>query len=138
MKKKCFLPMMLLFIFTVFISSETVIGQPIGLSLEKELQKLREADISTTIEELNLSDIPDKKNGALVYRGVFKLIDDLYQQHKAEWEYFPAEGMVKWEDALKADKQKVADLILHNPGFIRMYQLLDKASYMKCDEEVLR
>ena len=38
------------------------------------------------------------------------------------------------EDALKADNKKWR-LILHNPGFIECIKLLDKASYMKCDEE---
>jgi hypothetical protein len=100
-------------------------------SLEEQLQKLREAGIPTTIEELNLPDIPDEENGALVYREVFQLIDKLYKQHKEVWEYFPAEGMLKWEDVPLEKKEKVADLILHNTEFIKMYQLMDKASNMK-------
>ncbi len=103
-----------------------------GSPLEEELQKLKEAGIPTTLEELDLSEIPDEQNGALVYREVFKLIDSLNEQYKDEWKYIPYAGTVKWEDVPEAKKKQVADLILHNPEFIKMYQLLDKASSMKC------
>jgi len=100
--------------------------------LQKELNKLKKAGIPTTIEELNLPEIPDEENGALVYREVFKLIDSLNKQYKDEWNYIPYQGTVKWENVPEAEKKKVEDLILNNPDFVKIYQLLGKASMMKC------
>jgi hypothetical protein len=111
----------------IFLFQTQIFASP----LDDELQKLKQVGIPTTIEELNLPEIPDSENGAVVYREVFKLCDDLYQKHQEEWKYFPAEGTVKWEDVPEAEKKKVGDLIMHDPDFVRMYQLLDKASLMK-------
>ena len=113
-------------IFALFLST-MLLASP----LDEELQKLKQAGIPTTAEELNFPEIPDSENGAVVYRGVFKFCEDLYQKHQEEWKYFPAEGSVKWEDAPEAEKKKVGDLIMHNPDFIQMYRLLEKASLMK-------
>ncbi len=100
--------------------------------LEEELAKLRQAGIPASIEELNLSDIPDKENGALVYREVFKMIDDLHKQHKEEWEYIPYQGNIKWEVVPEAQQKKVTDLVLYDSGFMEMYRLATKAIDMKC------
>ncbi|HNS32928.1 MAG TPA: hypothetical protein PKN36_08155 [bacterium] len=124
MKKTCFLGILVLFLASGLAFAET--------ELEKELNKLREAGIPTTIEELNLPEIPDEENGALVYREVFKLVDSLKEKYKDEWKYIPYEGTVKWEDVPEAEKKKVADLILRNSDFAKIYGLLEKASGMKC------
>ena len=129
--KKFFFPLLFVVLLFGCIPQKTVEKQPAVSSLEAELQKLREAGIPTTVEELNLQEIPDQENGSLVFREVFKIIDGLYQQHKEEWEYFPAEGSIKWENVPETKKKQVMDLILHNPEFIRMYQLLDEASLIK-------
>jgi hypothetical protein len=100
--------------------------------LEEELQKLREAGIPTTIEELNLPDIPDEENGALVYREAFAMIDSLKEKYKGMWQYIPAESNIKWKDVPEDNKEKVADLILRSPDFTKIYQLLEKASGMEC------
>lgn len=118
-----FTPLTFLFLLTAFSHAST---------LEEELQKLREAGIPTTIEELNLPDIPDEENGALIYREVFAMIDSLKEKYKDTWQYIPAESNIKWEDVPEAEKEKVVNLILHNPDFIRMYQSLEKAVGMKC------
>lgn len=103
-------------------------------SLDDELQKLKQAGIPTTLEELNLPDIPDSENGALVYRKAFKLIDNLIQQYREEFEYMPYNGIVAggWEKTPEEWKKKITDLILNNPEFATVYQLLEKASDMKC------
>ena len=50
-------------------------------TLEDELQKLKQAASPTTIEELNLPEIPDGENGALVYREIFELKDSLNEKY---------------------------------------------------------
>jgi len=105
--------------------------------LEKQLQKLRQAGIPTTIEELNFPEIPDEKNGALVYREVFNLLDSLREKYKEEWAWIDGFDIqqrivLRWDKIPKEKKKKVTDLILHNPEFAKFYQLLKKASRMKC------
>ncbi len=112
-----------------------IFGLPVYSStIEEELQKLKAAGIPTTVEELNLPEIPDAENGALVYKEAFNLIYSLSEQYKEIFDYFPYEGRVvsKWEDVPEEKKQEVIELILHNPDFAKMYQLLEKASKMKC------
>jgi len=101
-------------------------------TLKEELQKLREAGIPSTIEELNLPEISDEENGALVYKEVFKLLDSLHKKYQKEWKYMPYEGTVEWNKVPEEEKKKVINLILHNSEFAKMYQLLEKASRMKC------
>ncbi|HOV21783.1 MAG TPA: hypothetical protein PLW95_03780 [bacterium] len=130
MKQKSFFLFLFLFLFSTFASSATEVKSiP---SLEEELQKIKEAGIPTTIEELNLPKIPDEENGAVVYNEVFVLMNSLKEKYKEEWKYFPYAGIVDWEDVPEEEKKKVVDLILHNPEFGKMYQLLEKASQMKC------
>ncbi|GAH76149.1 unnamed protein product [marine sediment metagenome] len=97
-----------------------------SLTLKEQLQKLREAGIPTTLEELALPEIPDEENGALVYRKVFELMDSLHKKYREEWKYMPYEGTVGWDKVPEEEKKKVVDLILHNPEFAKMYQLLEK------------
>ena len=101
-------------------------------SLEQQLQKLRDAGIPTTLEELNLPEIPDEQNGALVYREIFKLDALLGEKYSRLYKYFPYQGIGKWENVPKEEKKKVTDLIFHNPEFAKLYQLLEKASQMEC------
>lgn len=142
-------------IFVLFLST-MLLASP----LDEELQKLKQAGIPTTIEELNLPEIPDSENGALVYKEAFKLIDNLVQKYRKEFEYMPYNGRVsggwdktpeEWKKEIadlfpshpslspedRGDpeewKKKIIDLILHNPEFAKVYQLLGKASGMKCD-----
>ena len=88
--------------------------------------------IPTTVEELNLPEISDEKNAALVYREVFGLKESLVRKYKKEWDYMPYEGTVRWDKVSEEAKKKVIDLILHDPEFARMYELLEKASGMEC------
>ncbi len=88
--------------------------------------------IPTTVEELNLPEISDEKNAALVYREVFGLKESLVRKYKKEWDYMPYEGTVRWDKVPEEAKKKVIDLILHDPEFARMYELLEKASGMEC------
>ncbi|MBN1446079.1 MAG: hypothetical protein JW957_08245 [Candidatus Omnitrophica bacterium] len=140
MKKKCFLPLLFVFLFSGCMSTKAVEKQSAVSPLEAELQKMRQAGIPTTVEELNLPEIPDEENGALVYREVFKLSDSLKEAFKDDWQYIPYEGTVKWEDATEEQKKRITDLILNNPEFIKLYLLLGKAINMKCrfltDEEL--
>ena len=101
-------------IFALFLST-MLLASP----LDEELQKLKQAGIPTTIEELNLSEIPDSENGALVYREASKLIGDLIYKYRKEFEYMPYNGIVVggWEKTLEEWKIRIADLILYNPEF---------------------
>jgi len=114
----------------VFLLSTQVFASP----LDEELQKLKQAGIPTTTEELNLPEIPDSENGALVYKEAFKLVDNLVQKYHEEWNYMPYNGIVAggWEKTPEEWKEKIIDLIIHNPEFAKVYQLLEKASSMKC------
>jgi len=100
--------------------------------LAKEIQKIKDAGEPTTIEELLPPDIPDNENGALVYNQAFSLLEELKGRYKEEWRYIPYEGDVKWNEAPEAGKEKVRNLLLQDPDFARFYQLLEKASVMKC------
>jgi len=134
MKKICFPS--LLFLFVLLLSGciclKTVEKQNAASPLEAELQKFKQDGIPTTIEEINLPEIPDEENGALVYKETFIIMDFLKEKYKDEWQYIPYEGTVKWEDVPEAEKKKVADLILRNPDFVKIYNLLEKASEMEC------
>lgn len=130
--KKYFLPLLFVLLLSGCMSTKTVVKQPAVSPLEAELQKLKQDGIPATIEEINLPEIPDEENGALVYKEAFILIDSLEEKYKDEWQYIPLEGTVKWEDAPEVEKKKVGDLILHNQDFAKMYKLLEKASLMKC------
>jgi len=123
---------------TVFlILTGLVRTSPAASTLEKQLQKLRDVGIPTTIEELNLPEIPDEENGALVYREAFKLLDSLRGKYKEEWDCIDGFDRIqritiRWDKIPKEKKKKVTDLILHNPEFAKFYQLLEKASQMEC------
>jgi hypothetical protein len=132
MKKKWFLPIMLLLVFTVFISSETIISQPAGSALEEELQKLRESGIPTTIEELNLPDIPDAENARFLYEEAGKLQRSLFEKHRELWNYFPLSGSVPWDEVPSDEKERVTDYIINDPEFSSLCSLLGKAINMKC------
>ena len=102
-------------------------------TVKDELQKLRQAGIPTTVEELNLPEIPDEENGALMYREVFELMDSLGQKHQMEWDHILRKVCAEeWNTVPSEDKNKVVDLILQSPDFARIYQLLEKASRMEC------
>jgi hypothetical protein len=93
---------------------------------------MKEAGIPTTIEELGLPEIPDEENGALVYREIFKLKVSLHEKYKELSDYFPYYFRVEWDKVPEEEKNKVINLILHNPDFAQLYQLLEKASQMEC------
>ena len=111
-----------------------LVGMPaFSSTLDDELQKLKDAEIPTTLEELNLPEIPDEKNGAAIYREALELMDFLYNgKYKELSDYLPYQGTVGWDKVPEEQREKVIDLILHDPEFARMYQLLEKAYLMKC------
>lgn len=100
--------------------------------LQQEIQKIKDRGEPTTIEELIPREIPDKENGALVYRKAFKLKKDLEKKYKEEWKYMPYEGAKEWEEISEEEKGKITALLFKNSEFLRFYQLLEKASNMKC------
>jgi hypothetical protein len=102
-------------------------------TLDDELQKLRDAGIPTTLEELNLPEIPDEENGAAIYRETLELMDFLHNgKYKELSNYLPYLGTVGWDKVPEQERKKVIDLILNDSEFAKMYQLLEKASLMKC------
>ncbi len=100
------------------------------LQKQKVIQELKLAGLPTTIDELVPPAIPDSENGALLYREAFKIKDSLGQKYKAEWDLInkPAE----YDKASAEDKKRVSDVIFNDPDFSKFYQLLEKASRMKC------
>jgi hypothetical protein len=108
--------------------------------LKEEIKKLKEAGILTTVEELNLPEIPDEKNGALVYKEIFKLKDSLNEKYKELIDYSPHRSIhTRWEEVPEEKKKEVIEFILHNSEFAELYEMLEKASRMECrfssDEE---
>ncbi len=103
-----------------------------GSTVEQELERLRQAGIPTTFEELNIPEIPDEENGAFLYRKAFELKDLLAEKYQDEWQYMPHEGTVAWDEVPVDKKKRVVDLVLHDPDFARLYQLLEKACGMQC------
>jgi hypothetical protein len=102
-------------------------------SLEEQLQKLRETGIPTTIEELNLPDIPDDKNARFLYEEAAGLQRSLSEKHKELWASFPVWGYVMpWDKVSEEKKKKVIDYILNNSEFNRLCQILEKAVTMEC------
>jgi hypothetical protein len=104
----------------------------LATAVEEQLQQLRNAGIPTTFEELNIPEIPDEQNGALLFRQAFELKDILAEKYQDEWQYMPHEGTVPWEEVPAEARKQVTDLVLHDPDFARLYQLIQKASLMKC------
>lgn len=101
--------------------------------LKEELQKLKEAGIPTTIEELNLPEIPDKENGALIYRKAFELKDSLKMKYKEIIASSPHQNMrTRWEEVPEEKKKEVVEFILNNPDFADFYKVLEKATKMEC------
>ena len=88
--------------------------------------------IENTLKKIGLPEIADEQNGAFVYREIFKLKDSLREKYKELSRYFPYQGTVRWNEVPEEEKNKVVDLILHNPDFAKLYQLLEKASKMEC------
>lgn len=100
--------------------------------IAKEIQKIKKIGEPTTIKELIPVEIPDEENGALVYREAFKIRKDLAKKYKKEEKYIPYEGTVTWDKVPEAEKKRVRNLLLYNSDFLKYYQLLEKASHMKC------
>ena len=117
--------------FSVADSGELSMGE---ITLDAELQKLKQAGIPTTIEELIPYKLPDEENAAVIYREIFKMKNSLYEKYKEEWDWIPYVG-TKWWDWDKVPyemKKRIADLLLNNDEFISLFKLLEKATSMKC------
>ena len=117
--------------FSVVDSGELNMG---GLALDAELQKLKQAGIPATIEELIPYKLPDEENAAVIYREIFKMKNSLYEKHKEEWDWIPHVGTKGWDWDKVPDemKKRVTDLLLNNDEFISLFKLLEKATSMKC------
>lgn len=117
--------------FSVADSGELNMG---GLALDAELQKLKQASIPTTIEELIPYKLPDEENAVVIYREIFKMKNSLYEKHKEEWDWIPYVGTKGWDWDKVPDemKKRVTDLLLYNDEFISLFKLLEKATSMKC------
>jgi hypothetical protein len=101
--------------------------------LEEELQKLREAGIPTTIEELNLPDIPDEENAKFLYEKAEQLQGALFKKHRELWNYFPSWGYaMSWDEVPVEKKKQVVDYLLNDAEFNRLCDMLEKAAKMQC------
>lgn len=118
--------------YLLFQTADLRADSVISKKIAEEVQKIKERGEPTTIEELVPPDLPDAENGALVYNQAFSFLKELEAKHQADWKYFPYEGDVKWIEVPEAQKEKVRNLLLNDPNFTKFYQLLEKASGMKC------
>lgn len=94
-------------------------------TLDEELQKLKQAGIPTTLEELAPPEIPDSENAALVYQKVFGLMDN---RDMEEIQSLPSySDVTKWSEE---QKKEIPLLIERNK---EIYKLLEKATALpKC------
>ncbi len=118
--------------YTLFNCISIFADSSVKREIAKEIQKIKKSGEPTTIEELVPEEIPDEENGALIYREAFKVRKSLAKKYKEMEEYIPYEGKISWDKVPEAEKKKVKNLILYNPDYIKFYQLLKKASTMKC------
>ncbi len=118
--------------YTIFNCINVLASSSVKREIAKEIQKIKKLGEPITIEELIPEEIPDEENGALIFREAFKVRKDLAKKYKEMEEYIPYEGKMSWDKVPKAEKKKVKNLILNNPDYIKFYQLLEKASKMKC------
>ena len=118
--------------YTIFNCVNVFADSFLKREIAREVQKIKEKGEPTTIEELIPEEIPDEENGALVYRQAFKLKRDLENKYKTQWQYVPYEGSKVWEEVPEEEKETVRNLLLYNSDFQRFYQVLERASSMKC------
>ncbi len=98
--------------------------------LEEEIRHLENQGIPLTAEELNLSEIPDEENGALVFRKIFALMDELSEKYPEELRCLPVfQG--QWEEASEEKKERVSKLLLKGPEFAEVFRLVEKAVNMR-------
>jgi hypothetical protein len=106
-----------------FLLSSQVFASP----LDEELQKLKQAGIPTTIEELNLPVIPDSENGALVYQKVF----DLMAKNKEDM--VKIQSVSSYSDVSKWTEEQKKEIPLLIDRNKEIYELLAKATNIpKC------
>ncbi len=122
----------ILLAYTIFRGITTLKVTSTKRAIEKEIQKIRELGEPTTVEELIPVEIPDNENAALVYNEAFNLQKELEKRYAEEWKYMPYDGPKKWEEITEEQKQKIRDLLFNDSQFLKYYQLLEKASDMKC------
>jgi len=120
--------LLILFLAGGLVFAQTGTKQPAASPLEEELQKLREAGIPTTIEELNLPEIPDEENAALVYQKVFDLMDKNKEDIQDKFRDLPSySDITQWTEE---QKKEISLFIKKNK---EIYELLEKATSMpKC------
>lgn len=100
--------------------------------IQEGLQKLKDARIPTTFEELALPDIADEENAAFLYREAFRLVDVLSDRYQYEWGYFSLDGKATWRDVPEEEKRETMGRLLRDPEYLKMCELLDEAAHMKC------
>jgi hypothetical protein len=67
-----------------------------------------------------------------LYREAFERLDSLREKYEEEWEYMPHGGTVEWGEVPVDKRKAIADLMLSNPDFVKFYELMEKASQMRC------
>jgi len=99
-------------------------------SSEEAIRKFKQAGLPTSIDELIPSDIPDSENGAIIYKEAFELLNVLKNKYKNEWEYlsYPRE----YDNAPAEEKKKYSSIMLSDPDFGKLSELINSASKMKC------
>ncbi|MCM8758948.1 MAG: hypothetical protein NC906_04155 [Candidatus Omnitrophica bacterium] len=78
------------------------------------------------------SQVSDNINGALYLKEAFRILQDISNKYQKELEYLPYEGGLNWEDASPEQKRKIRDLIFDDPEFVKLFQLLEKATEKEC------
>jgi hypothetical protein len=98
-----------------------------GSPLDEEIQKLKQAGIPTTIEELNLPEIPDSENAAFVYQKIFELME------KNKEDMVKIQSVSSYSDITKWTEEQKKEIPLLVDRNKEIYELLAKATTVpKC------
>jgi hypothetical protein len=126
---------LILAVILLFGSAMNSFASPVTDEIAKEIQKIKELGEPTTVEEIIPEEIPDAENGSLLYKeafGHFESLRSQYDKRGSVWNKIPYLGYIRWDEVSSEDRKKVADFFLNNADVTKIYQLLDKASNMKC------
>ena len=128
-KKKVLKSILLFFIFSFALNGLSNLG--VNIRLKNTFEELKKKGIKTELEEVIPQLIPNKKNGAIIYEEIFKIIEEVERKNEKEIEFIPYQSCKKIEE-LKEEKLKKGKRIIESDEFNKVFNLVEKAVNMPC------
>jgi len=103
--------------------------------LRQTVKRARTEGIKLRLEEVIPQEIPDEHNAAIVWSRAFGLYDRLYEKHKELLEESIPQFNVDntFEELSRAQKNSLSKLLLENPEFITLFDMVEEAvSIQEC------